>query len=141
MSERHAIRAFWVYLIAAALIIGWIGVKTQITADRQESDSRQTLMFADQTRACMHDLLVVLNERNKINVAVDDVLQRRAQILADLIVEITDVETEQVHSDSDEWVTLKNKYVPLLLDTQRQQADLVRERDQHPIPAPNCPKS
>ena len=66
MSDQRRGRAFWVYAVAAAALIGWIGVKTQITANRQEADSQATMQFSDQTRDCLHQLLDALAARSVI---------------------------------------------------------------------------
>ena len=70
-SRHPQHRHVWVYLLVAALVVGWIAVRTQITADRQERESHQAVQFAADTQHCLTHLVEALRERAAITDTAD----------------------------------------------------------------------
>ena len=133
MSELHRSRLFWVYLAIAAMLFGWIGVRTQITADHQEKHANQAMVFADHTRQCLHQLLDALEARAEINAESDRLNNEQHKALADLITAITSARGEAAYG-----VVLAD-FLPKVVAAQRNQEALLLARASHPLPDPACP--
>lgn len=133
MSEQHKSRAFWVYATLAVLLIVWIGVKTQMTADRQEREAQNTLVFADQTRECLHQLLDALTARAQITENSDRLNNDQHKALADLITAITAARGEAAYGQ------VLADFLPSVIEAQQRQEALLTARSEHPLPNPSCP--
>ena len=133
MSDQRRGRAFWVYAVAAAALIGWIGVKTQITANRQEADSQATMQFSDQTRDCLHQLHDALAARSVIAENSERLNSDQNKALADLITAITAARGEAAYGQ------VLADYLPKVVGAQQRQEALLTARSEHPLPSPSCP--
>lgn len=134
MSERNQ-KVFWVYLLIAAVVIGWIGVRTQMTADRVEAEAVKTMQFSDQTRECLHELMNALQARAEITENSDRLNNDQHKALADLITAITAARGEAAYGQ------VLAQYLPRVVEAQRRQEALLSERDEHPLPSPSCPSA
>ena len=136
MSERddeRRSRMFWVFLTVAAVLVGWIGVRTQMTADRQEREAQATMQFTDQTRDCLHQLIDVLAARALINENSDRLNNDQHRVLADLITSVAAARGEAAYG------AVLAEYLPKVVEAQRRQEALLLARAEHPLPNPNCP--
>lgn len=132
MSDQPRNRAFWVYVLIAAALISWIGVKTQMTADRQEAQDRATVEFSDQTRECLHELIETLTERAKITENSDRLNNDQHKALADLITAITAARGEAAYAQ------VLADFLPKVVEAQQRQEALLTARSEHPLPNPSC---
>ncbi|AEL97758.1 hypothetical protein DANDELION_88 [Mycobacterium phage Dandelion] len=71
---------FWTYAVIAALIIVWIGIRTQRTANLQEEQARNTTEFAAATNRCLNQVIDVLTTRVGYNDQIAE-LDRRWSVL------------------------------------------------------------
>ena len=133
MSDTGRGRAFWVYLLIAAVVIGWIGVKTQATANRLESEAQNSVQFADHTRQCLHELLDALAIRSAITDNADKLNNDQHEALADLITAITAARGEAAYGK------VLADFLPSVVEAQRRQEALLTARAEHPLPSPDCP--
>lgn len=130
-DSRHP-HVFWVYLLIAAVIVGWIGVRTQLTADRLEQESRHSTAFTAQTQKCVHDLVNVLHQRAAITENSDRLNNEQYRIFRDMMIELSRVNTAQERG------VVMNRWVPQIVEAQQRQATLIQSRADHPLPNPDC---
>lgn len=133
MSEIHRSKFFWIFLLVAAVIVGYIGVRTQMTADRQEREAQATLQFSDHTRDCLHELIEALAARSEITNTSDRLNSDQHKALADLITAITAARGEAAYGQ------VLADFLPSVVEAQRRQEALLTARAEHPLPDPDCP--
>lgn len=138
---------FWIYIIAASLIVCWIGWKTQTTANRVDDQARQTSQFAKATQDCLNSLAGVLKARALIATQNDEESQiQRNEValwLRDLLNPPPDIAVLQRTNQQDpryqEWgLAITRKHLDVINKSQAEQERLDTERARHPIPDPSC---
>jgi hypothetical protein len=135
MSDTKHGRAFWVYILIAAAFVGWIGVKTQITANRQESEARTAVAFSEHTRYCLDKLLDTLAVRSEITENSERLNNDQHKALADLITAVS----VAANRNETDFRAVFNRYLEPVVAAQKRQEELLQARSEHPLPAPDCP--
>lgn len=133
MTEGKHGRAFWVFLLIAAVLFTGIGFRTQVTANRQEAQDRATVEFTDQTRVCLHELIDALHARARITENSDRLNNDQHKALADLITAITAARGEAAYGQ------VLADFLPKVIEAQQRQEALLTARAEHPLPSPSCP--
>lgn len=146
-------RRFWIQAIILALLICGIGYSTQRTANRTEQLSRETIAYAQQTNDCLKQLLGALGGSRAANKEIDalvdarsDVVDRRAALWQQFIVDLAQISTDLPQSERDRLSTpIVAKF---LADTAAVEADNARinkdrqaalaRRAMNAFPDPNC---
>ena len=125
----------WVYLCIAALLFVWIGVKTQITADRQERDAQQALVFADATRDCLKQLLDALDARNHDAEEENLLAADQHVIITDIFLKLSENGTPS----GTNWDAVRDD-IDRLVRVQEDRDTLLSNQQAHPYPDPSCPE-
>lgn len=133
MSNPVRGHIFWVYVAIAAVLFAWIGVRTQMTADRQEREAQTAVLFADHTRQCLHELIDTLAARAQINQESDRLNNEQHKALVGLITAVHEARTEAAYSQ------VLSDFLPQVVEAQRNQESLLTARAEHPLPSPDCP--
>lgn len=134
MSDNYRRRWwFWVYLVIAVVLVAWIGVRTQMTADRQEREAVTAVQFADHTRQCLSDLVDTLRARAAITDAADRANNEQHRVIREMI-------TAVANTPLDGKQAILDAYLPQVVQAQQQQEALLNGRAQHPLPDPSCPR-
>lgn len=126
-------RRVWAVLVVAALVIGWIVVRTQITADRQERESHQAVAFAADTQQCLTHLVEALRVRAAITDTADRFNNDQHRVLREMIAAVAAAPVERKGDVLDQ-------YLPQVVEAQQRQEALLQDRAQHPLPDPSCPR-
>lgn len=135
-TEHHAQihnRMFWLNIIIGVMLIVYIGVRTEITASKQERQTVAAVQFSAQTRQCLHGLIDTLAERAKITQESDWLNNNQHKIFGEMLDALAKVNTA-----AERGVVL-NKFVPLIDKAQQEQERLLLSRSEHPLPDPTCP--
>ena len=133
MSEDARHRWFWVYLVLAAVVVGWIGVRTQITADRQEAEAARAVAFADQTHQCLQDVVANLRARAAITDNADRLNSEQHRVISEMIAAVATAPLDRKQEVLDQ-------YLPHIVEAQQRQEALIEDRAARPLPDPPCPK-
>jgi hypothetical protein len=90
-TYRYSTR-FWVICAVSAMMFGFIGWRTQDTADRVEDQVNFTTAYGFQTNDCLNQLISVLTTRVGYNEEIAKLDARRQQIWEQLVTDLADSE-------------------------------------------------
>lgn len=133
MNEHHHNRMFWVNIIIGSLLIVYIGVRTEITATRQERQNIEVAQFSLGTQQCLHELIESLAERSRIAQESDRLNNNQHQVLSDMFVALS-----KTNNSEDRRVVMA-EFLPRIEQAQQIQENLLLDRSEYPLPDPNCP--
>jgi cytolysin (calcineurin-like family phosphatase) len=80
---------FWTYVVIATFFIVWIGVRTQQTADQVENQAAATAEFANETNACLVQVVNVLTTRVGYNDDIAKLDERRQAVWEQLVTDLS----------------------------------------------------
>lgn len=87
-TYRYSTR-FWVIVAISMMMFGFIGWKTQDTADRVEDQVNFTTAYGFQTNDCLNQLISVLTTRVGYNEEIAKLDARRQQIWEQLVSDLS----------------------------------------------------
>lgn len=137
-SYRFSTR-FWAYTAIATLLIVFIGVRTQLTANRVEQQARETTEFSRVTKDCLNQLIVTLKDRTAYNGQIEDLNDRERRAVGSFMVSLSQIPEAWPPRDVD----LETRRLMETYFAQVGQIDIDRQavktkRAQSPYPEPNC---
>lgn len=133
MTDKKQRPWFCVYLVITVLLVAWIGVRTQMTADRQEREAQTAVQFSDHTRDCLSQLVNILRERAAITDAADRANNEQHRVIREMVAAVAAAELTDKEA-------VLNAFLPQVTKAQQEQEDLLAGRAQHPLPDPSCPR-
>lgn len=140
----------WIYGVVAVFFICWIGVRTQVTANRVEQQAQITAQLAEETQRCFNELAMILQARAVLVQQNDDLSQEQRKAIADWLRELLNpppeikaIQISNPNYNSDpryvKWgLDMTQKYYDVIAKSQQQQDRNDVARASHPIPAPTC---
>jgi len=144
---------FWAYVVIATLIIGWIGYRTQETADHTEQLAWETQAYAAQTQDCLNQLQSILVKRasysaqiNNLQDQYNDNRQRRDDAWSTFIIDLAQISTDQPQVERDRQAApVISKFISDLKKLDDERARILDDRTKalatqadSPIPDPHC---
>lgn len=129
----HHNRMFWVNIIIGSLLIAYIGVRTEITAKRQERHNIEVVELSAGTRQCLHELIEALAARSYIAQESDRLNNDQHQVLSDMFAALGQANTSEARR------VVMAEFLPRINQAQQLQENLLLSRSEHPLPDPNCP--
>jgi predicted nucleic acid-binding protein len=138
-GEYRLTNRFWVIVAVAAVIVGYIGWRTQQTADQVQDQTQRTEQFAKQTNDCLNQVVGTLKDRTNLNASLDDLVNRRTQIWTNLVVGLAAIDPDMRQPERDVAAKLVlQHFFEANGAIDRERADLLRQRADKPYPEPNC---
>lgn len=131
--HQHHGRMFWANIIIGSLLIVYIGVRTEITATRQERNTTAVVQLSADTQQCLHELIDALAARSQIAQESDRLNNDQHKVLSDMFAALGSANTNE-----DRGMVLA-EFFPKIDQAQRLQENLLLARSEHPLPDPNCP--
>ena len=135
---------FWTYAIVASILIVFIGIKTQVAADRADeantlarTQASQAAAFARQTNDCLAQVIVTLTDRSRLNAENERLAGIERQAIFTLLNKLT---TIPVDAPQDRRIALTNQYISEAFEVtgsatqERTQNALQRARNVYPDP-------
>ena len=129
---------FWIYTVIATVVIGFIGFKTQATADKVENQAKLTAQ-------CLSQVLSTIDTRTQINAENDEWSQRQRTALGTMLNGLINPppEIDALPPDStvrQNWAEeIVREQLKVINDAQVQQDANIADRMEHPYPPPDCP--
>lgn len=128
---------FWIVAVIAAVVIGWIGWRTQDTADKVEEQ-------ATATSECLSKVIASLDARTKINAENDNLSQVQRTAFGEVLRAI--VSPPENLSELAAGSLERQAYVEQVVrqqfaiveDAQAQQEANEKDRAEHPYPPADC---
>ena len=128
---------FWTYTIIATIIIGWIGWRTQDTANRVQRQSQITTQFAELTNDCLQQVVDTLTTRVGYNDDIAQLDDRRQRAWEGLIFSLSAIQTNQTQAQRDEQAEpILDQFTAEIRAINADQARLASKREQNQYP--NC---
>lgn len=151
-------KRFWLQVIIIGLLIVAIGLNTQRAYNRTERLNNELTALTNQTAHCMSELLTTINARSAITTENDklSVEQRDALAtannaqndwIASLLNPPRDIAVlpvnDQRRSDwglmvTQEYFAKASVISKTISDSRTKQASLIKTRENHPFPEPDC---
>ena len=123
---------FWTYVVIATLLIGYIGWKTQATADGTTALNKATVDYATRTNDCLNQVIATITDRSTYNDDIAKLNDRRATNISDLIIGLS---TAPPGKDTGGII---DKYVLTDRAISADSTRLIAERAKKQYPEPNC---
>jgi len=133
-TEYYFTIQFWVVVTVATLVIGFIGWRTQDTANKVEDQAASTAQFANDTNDCLVDVVAVLTTRVGYNEQIAVLDARRQSIWDKLVDDLASADNSQ-GLNMDALARFRVANTALKAD----QAKLIAQRDDNTYP--ECPSS
>lgn len=132
-------RRFWVTATIGVILICAIGFSTQRTANRVEAQARETAEYAQSTNDCLNQVIGTLKERTGFTAALDDLNTRERKALADLLVGLAAIPTDQPQTMRDAQAKpYLTAYFSKVNQVAGDRQDLLDKRAAKPYPDPSC---
>jgi len=129
---------FWVIAAIAAVIVGWIGVRTQQTADRVEEQAQTTAQ-------CLSEVLTALQVARQVSGENDELSEQQRDATGTIILAVLDppdhLKPLPFHSPQRQAFveSVAREELQRFRQAAQRQDEVQAYREQHPYPDPSCP--
>jgi hypothetical protein len=130
-------RRIWAIVLIAAVIIGWIGWRTQETANRTEQLSRDTLDYAVQTQDCLNQITATLKYRTAFTPALDKLEDMESAALENLVRDVTRINVSSPEDQAALQQSFK-RYLDTVAKTRQARTEIASARGDREYPEPAC---
>lgn len=131
---------FWVYTAVATVLICFIGIRTQVAADRAEDalaaskqQAAEATAFSVATNDCLKQVISVLTTRVGYNEALENLDKRRQDVWEQLVADLA-------KGGNDDGLNLEalKRFQEANTRLKADQTKLAAERARNQYPSPNC---